>query len=261
MNLITIQAPTPMTKSTVFQKHFMPLHLSLTIHLYSLLLSLTCIQSLSFLSDTIQRHPTDLLSEDQDHTLVNHEISPPAQSTPAYASRMDLGHCRTFAVNNWGFANPRLPNNIAHLSSNASTAIASKLETPHLATRQSDPDPDLTMVCNQIAGFAYARSGTFACTQPLHLLPNRTYIFSITSSTNIRSIVCWRKFHNIVTRKFIHSTKAMLQFQLEESADVYFTIIWNFVGTAFLDTGYIGLQDPTPAGEVALFVVPGFAAL
>ena len=249
-----------MTNSPVSQKLLMSFWLGFSARLLSLLLSLVCIQSLSSLDGAHQRHPTDFHSEDQEHPLLDHADFPRALTSPAHISRKGLNHCHTVAINNWGFANATLPSNITHISSYTTTTPPPKLETPQLVTRKPDPDPDLTLVCDQVAGFQYARSSAFAATRPLRLLPNRTYVFSITSSTNIRSIVGWRDTHRIVARALVHSTKATIQFSLAEPADVYFTILWHVI-VDFSATGQLGLMNPTPVGEVALFVVPGFAAL
>ena len=250
--------PQSMTKSTVFQKHFLLLHHSSPIHLLLPLLSLVCVRSLSLFDGAIQRH-SDLQSEHQHHTLVNHAVHPRPDLPLARTSPVDLNRCHPLDVHSWGFTDPLLASNNTQPSSNTTNTPIFGVENPQLVPRHPTPDP--TLVCNQIAGFQYARHGTFAATKPLLLQPNRQYIFSITSSTNIRSIFCWRNTYNIVARQFVHSTMATIRFQLEESTEVHFTIVWNYVGSTYFGNGLIGLVDPAPVGEVALFIVPGFAAL
>ena len=239
----------------------MPRHFCSIFRWLSLLFSLISVQSLMFPNRAIKLHTASFLSEYEEHALVRHEDRPQSQPLPAHVSGMDFSHCHTLSVDNWGFANSIPLRNMTRNSSYASTVSPPNLQTPHLSTRQPDLDPDPSVICNQIAGFTYAGHAIFASTQPLFLLPNRTYVFSMTSSTDIRSIICWSNVYNLVAHEIVHSTKATLQFRLEEPAEVYFTIMWQFAGNSFLGIWPLGLEDPAPAGEVALFVVPGFAPL
>ena len=232
----------------------------LIIRLVILLSLLIFTQALPSLHDNEQSPPARAVLGKQMHTPIARQTPIKSRSQLANRPGLELERCHVLANNNWYLINAVPPHSSYPSSVNISANPLPHIESFHLGRREPDPPS----ICSQIAGFRFAISSSFASTQPLHLLPSRTYVFSISSSVPIRSIICWRRGTDIIARKGpMNSTRATLRFSLQESAEVHFSIIWNSNnGWINLGTGlFMPLAEPQPTGEVALFVVPGFAGL
>ena len=219
------------------------------------------VRSLSLAQATPQfRNANQTSSADfgkSDHAVMAHQSSTVSESQATYQARHSLEQCHVLARDKQHFINTiPAPNNDSSSFRTSATPLLN-VENQNLSKRTPDP----SLICVQIASFHFAISGSFASTQPLRLFPNRTYIFSIDSSAIIRSIICWRNRNIFVAQEGpIFSTRATLDFTLEEPSDVHFTIIWNLLGRFNISPGFsIPPLEPDPVGEVGLFSVPRFA--